>query len=57
MTGSDSIDANNGNNNLIQALSGMDTVIGDLGSSGIDTIFSVTGDLIQAGPRDVLNPA
>ena len=52
-SGHDSIVAHNGQNNVIQAVSGagFDTVIGDTGSgsSGMDKIAYITGDSIDAG--------
>jgi FG-GAP-like repeat/Putative Ig domain/RTX calcium-binding nonapeptide repeat (4 copies) len=50
--GHDSIVANNGQDNLIKATSGFDTVVGAIGASGMDTIVAVSGDSIEAGPRD-----
>jgi Ca2+-binding RTX toxin-like protein len=52
--GTDSIVANAGNDDLIKAMTGRDTVIGAIGATGMDTIYSVLGDSIDAGPRDVL---
>jgi len=52
--GQDSIVANAGNDDLVKAFSGRDTVIGAIGPTGMDTIYSVLGDSIDAGPRDVL---
>ncbi|MGA2232017.1 MAG: calcium-binding protein [Tepidisphaeraceae bacterium] len=55
--GHDSLDGSGGGNDLLDGLSGFDTVRGATGNLGMDSILSATGDSITAGTRDdVINP-
>jgi hypothetical protein len=54
--GHDSLNGDGGGDDLIEAYSGMDTIIGATGSTGMDTIYPAAGDSIDAGQRDVVGP-
>jgi hypothetical protein len=55
--GADSIDGSGGGDDLIQAMSGLDTVLGATGEMGMDTILGASGDSITAGRRDIVTPS